>query len=132
MLYQKASILRQHKKGGGIRIARLTIGRYDKDWNKLFQPLIAGFKKFKRKFLLTTDGDTGALKTLKGKVKILFQRCLWHIPYQMKFYLWKDNVKRKSKDWYYCLSALFKIYAIREHVDDDKLIDSMVELKEID
>ena len=119
----------QHKKSGGIRIAGLAIGKYDQDWGKLFKPLIPTIKRFKEKFLLTTDGDTSALKELKGKVKILFQRCLWHIPYQMKYYLWKDNVKRKSEEWYYCLAELFEICSIREYVDDDALIESMVKSK---
>jgi hypothetical protein len=31
---------------------------------------------------LITDGDTSILDSVKDKVNILIQRCLWHIPYQ--------------------------------------------------
>jgi hypothetical protein len=119
----------QNKKNGGIRIAGLSIGDYDKDWSALFSPLIPTLQKFVQPFLLVTDGDTGAFKALKGKVNVLFQRCLWHIPYQMKYYLWKDGVKHKSEVWYDCMSRLFDVCSLREHIDDMEIIHKLVALK---
>lgn len=34
----------QHKKNGGVRIAGLSIGKYDGDWDKLFKPLLGNFR----------------------------------------------------------------------------------------
>jgi len=80
--------------------------------------------------LLVTDGDTSIFKPLKETVNVVLQRCLWHIPYQMKYYLWKDGVRRKSKKYLYTLSELFEICAIRSLVKDDKIIDQMIQSKE--
>jgi len=125
---KELKIFVQHKKSGGIRIAGMTIGDYDKDWSDLFKPLIPQLRKF-ASFLLVTDGDTGVLNVLKGKVNIRLQRCLWHIPYQFRYFLWKDGVKRKTSEWYYALSQLFDICSLRELVDDKYLIQKIVEVK---
>jgi predicted nucleic-acid-binding Zn-ribbon protein len=119
----------QLKKKGGVRIAGLAIGSYEGEWEKLFGPLIEGLKKFKR-FLLVTDGDTSILKGLGDQVTVIFQRCLWHIPHQFKWYLWKDGVKRKSTPWVHALAELLEICALRSLVDDLKVIRQMVASKE--
>ncbi len=95
----------QLKKSGGIRIAGLAIGNYDGEWEKLFCPVIETLKKFIQ-FLLVTDRDTNILNALGDEVKVIFQRCLWHIPHQFKWNLWKDGVKRKSKEWVHALAEL--------------------------
>ncbi len=118
----------QLKKTGGVRIAGLSIGNYDSQWYKLFAPLIPKLKEFKQ-FLLITDGDTSILNSLKGKVEVLFQRCLWHIPHQFKWYLWKDKVTRKSDEWVHALCTLIDISVIRT-IEDESLIDKMIELKQ--
>lgn len=118
----------QHKKGGGIRVAGVDIGNYHGGWKRLFEQTIEIMKGFKT-FLLVTDGDTTILASLKGKVKVLFQRCLWHIPHQLKFTLWKDKVKRKSGDWLCLLAEIMEICAIRPLVDDLDVIKSMVKSK---
>ena len=84
-------VLIQYKKGGGIRVAGIDIGNYNGSWDKLFKKSIEVIKKFKRPFLLLTDGDTSIFESLKGNVTILVQRCLWHIPYQGQYVLWKDG-----------------------------------------
>ena len=117
----------QEKVTGGVRIAGLSIGKYEGEWNKLFRPLRNSLKAFDN-FLLVTDGDTSILKGLRG-VKILFQRCLWHLPYQMKYYLWKDGVKRKSEEWYELLGKVFDITSIRNGVEEDKEIDAIIKTK---
>ena len=117
----------QEKITGGVRVAGLSIGKYDGEWDKLFEPLKSSLKAFEN-FLLVTDGDSNILKGIKG-VKILFQRCLWHLPYQMKYYLWKDGVTKKTKEWYHILGEIFNITAIRHGVDDDQEIESIIESK---
>lgn len=118
----------QLKKKGGVRVAGLDIGNYDSNWDKLFKPLIPSLKTFK-KFLLITDGDTNILKGLKGKVDVLFQRCLWHIPHQFKWYLWKDGVKRKSEKWISALSQLLYISNTKSLQHDKECIDNIISMK---
>lgn len=120
----------QLKKGGGVRVAGLSIGSYDGNWDKLFKPLIGTLKGFK-KFLLITDGDTNILKGLKGKVDILFQRCLWHIPHQFKWHLWKDGIKKKSPLWSPLLSQLLNIVTVKNLLDPEakECIEDIVEKK---
>ena len=117
----------QEKVGGGVRIAGLSIGKYEGEWDKLFKPLKSSLKVFEN-FLLVTDGDSNILKGIKG-VKILFQRCLWHLPYQMKYYLWKDGVTRKTQEWYNLLGEVFDITAIRYGVDDEQEIEAIIKSK---
>jgi hypothetical protein len=120
----------QLKKAGGVRVAGLSIGNYDSDWGKLFKPLIPQLKSFK-KFLLITDGDTSILKGLGDKVKVLFQRCLWHIPHQFKWYLWKDGVKHKSQDWINAFSKLLSIVNVKGLLDPEakECVENIVTLK---
>jgi hypothetical protein len=119
----------QYKKGGGVRVAGLDLGNYNGSWNKLFQNSIKIFKSFTQ-FLLITDGDTAILDGLKkNNVKIIFQRCLWHIPHQAKYVLWQDSVKRKSVEWLYLISELIEICAIRPFVDCQQTIEMMLESK---
>lgn len=125
---KELKIFVQHKKGGGIRIAGIDIGDYHSGWKNIFQQTIEMLKCFKS-FLLITDGDTSILDGLKDKVKIIFQRCLWHIPHQFKFTLWQDKVKRKTSDWLYLMAEVMEICAIRPLVDDLDVIKSMIKSK---
>jgi septum formation topological specificity factor MinE len=118
----------QYKKSGGVRVAGLDIGNYNGSWDNLFKKSLKVFKGFKQ-FLLLTDGDTSILDGLKGKVKIIFQRCLWHIPYQAKYVLWQDKVKHKSSEWLYVVSELMEICALRPYVDCKKTIQAMIASK---
>lgn len=128
---QEMKVFVQHKKGGGVRIAGLSIGKYDRGWDKLFNPLLDTIKKFE-KFILVTDGDTSILKSIQDKVDIIFQRCLWHIPHQMKYYLWQDKVKRKSDPWLYVLAQIYTVCNIKSIYDEDReeVIEKMIQLKE--
>lgn len=119
----------QYKKSGGVWVAGLDIGNYNGSWDNLFQNSIDVFKGFRRRFPLITDGDTSILDGLKDKVKIIVQRCLWHIPYQAKYVLWQDTVKHKSAEWLYVVSELMEICAIRPLVDCKKTIEKMIESK---
>lgn len=126
---KELKVLVQYKKGGGIRVAGIDIGNYNGSWDKLFKKSIEVIKEFKRPFLLLTDGDTSIFESLKGKVTILIQRCLWHIPYQSHYVLWKDGVKRKSREWLYVVAELMEICAIRSLVDCPDTIQAMVASK---
>lgn len=119
----------QYKKGGGVRIAGLDIGNYNGSWDKLFKGSLGVFKKFRRKFLLITDGDTSILDALRDKVSVIVQRCLWHIPHQAKYVLWQDKVKHKSEEWLYVMSELLEICAIRSLVDCPDTIKAMIASK---
>jgi len=120
----------QYKKGGGIRVAGVAIGNYNGNWQGLFKNSLEVFKSFGR-FLLITDGDTSILDSLKDRVWVIFQRCLWHIPHQLKYTLWKDKdkVKRKSQEWLYVISEVLEICAIRPLVDCEETIKAMIASK---
>jgi hypothetical protein len=128
---QEMKVFVQRKKNGGVRVAGLSIDKYDQGWDKLFKPLIPNLKKFK-KFLLITDGDDSILKSIKDIVQIKFQRCLWHIPHQLKYVLWKDNAKRKSNEWMYVLGEILSICSIKSIQDENRkdIIDRMLTSKE--
>lgn len=126
---KELKVLVQYKKSGGIRVAGIDIGNYNGSWDKLFQKSIEVIKKFKEPFLLLTDGDTSIFESLKGKVTVLVQRCLWHIPYQAQYVLWSDGVKRKSQEWLHVVAELMEICAIRPLVDCPDTIKAMLESK---
>jgi len=107
---QELKVFIQKKVGGGVRIAGLAIGKYSSGWDKLFGPLKESIMSFKE-FLLVTDGDTSILAGMKC-VNVIFQRCLWHIPHQLKHSLWEDDVKRKSKNWLKIMARIFNIVAL--------------------
>lgn len=116
---QELKVFIQKKVNDGVRIAGLSIGKYDSGWDKLFAPLretIMGFEQF----LLLTDGDTSILNGIKC-VNVLFQRCLWHIPHQLKYYLWKDKVARKSTDWLKILGKIFNIVSYRSFLEEEEI-----------
>jgi len=120
----------QYKRGGGIRVAGVDIGNYNGSWHRLFKGSMEVFKGF-GKFLLITDGDTSIFDSLKDKVSIIFQRCLWHIPHQLKYALWKDRgkVERKGKQWFQIMSEVLEICAIRPLVDCEETIKAMIASK---
>ncbi|MBI3753748.1 MAG: hypothetical protein HY266_06880 [Deltaproteobacteria bacterium] len=120
----------QYKQGGGVRVAGVHIGNYNGGWEKLFKNSLGVLKGFK-KFLLITDGDTSIFEGLKDKVSVIFQRCLWHIPHQLKYTLWKDKDKivRKSREWLHVMSEVLEICAIRPLVDCEETIKAMIASK---
>ena len=127
---REIKIFLQLKKGGGCRIAGASIGKYESGWNKLFEPILKQFSFFKN-FLLVTDGDSSILKGLDTKIEILFQRCLWHIPHQFKWYGWKDGANKKGVIWISTLTQLIDILDVNKLLDeDDACLKSMIILKE--
>jgi hypothetical protein len=128
---KELKVLVQYKRGGGIRVAGIAIGPYNGAWEKLFQQSLAVLKGFTRPFLLVTDGDISIFDSLKGKVTILTQRCLWHIPYQAQYVLWKDAVTRKSEEWLLVVAELMELCAIRPWVDCQETIQAMIASKRL-
>jgi len=115
----------QNKVAGGARIAGLAIGKYESGWDKLFGPSLEAIRSFKR-FLLLTDGDTSILSGIKG-VEVLLQRCLWHIPHQLKHCLWADKVKKDSALWRKIMGKIFNISGIRGQMTEDEIVATLAE-----
>jgi hypothetical protein len=116
---QELKVFIQKKIGGGVRIAGLAIGKYDSGWDKLFAPLREQIMLFSQ-FLLVTDGDTSIFKGVKC-LNVILQRCLWHIPHQLKHCLWSDGVKRKSAEWLKIMGKIYDISSIRPHMEKDEI-----------
>lgn len=122
---RELKVVAQRKKSGGIRIAGLGIGKYDGGWDTIFTPMLSIIEKFKQ-FLLVTDGDTSIFNALGNKVKIILQRCLFHIPHQLKYCLWQDKVKHKSAAWLKAMGSIHSICSARYLDADEKTVRQAV------
>ena len=47
----------------------------------------------------------------------------------MKYYLWKDEVARKSGEWFYIIGKLLDITAIRSLIYDEDEINAVIKIK---
>ena len=65
-------------------------------------------------------------------MKVIIQRCLWHIPHQLKYCLWEDNVKRKSKPWKKILTEAILICTLPRPPEDAELIPVIIKKKQED
>lgn len=122
----------QLKKYGGIRVAGLSVDNYKKGWDKLFSPLISTMKRMKD-FMLITDGETGIFNSIKNSIEIHFQRCLWHIPHQTKYYLWKDNLSRKSNEYKAIITEIIDICNINKisvEREDEHVLEDIISKRE--
>jgi hypothetical protein len=120
-------VLVQRKLCGGIRVAGMTLDAYKKGWKELFTPLKETLKNFGTVFL-TTDGDTTPLKELTG-IRVILQRCLFHIVHEAKFTLWEDRVKRKGRTWKNILAKLIEITNIKRVRDDPDVAAKIITWK---
>jgi len=126
---KELKVVAQRLKSGGVRIAGLAIGAYNGGWDALFKPILEGIKAFAC-FLLITDGDTSILESVRNILTVKFQRCLWHIPHQLKFCLWQDKVKRKSAEWTGILSRIYSIVSSRSLLgESDEVIAAAVKAR---
>jgi len=127
---KELKFLAQRKKTGGIHIAGINLDKYKRGWKKLFSSIKECIKTF-REVIIITDGDTSILKGLADKVNIVIQRCLWHIPHQVKFTLWEDKIKKKSDIWVHVLSEILDICRIRKIADekDEHILDKIIKKK---
>ncbi len=121
---KELKVLIQKKIRGGVYIVNVTLGKYHSEWDKLFSPIIEDLKLMKNP-ILTTDGDVAILKGIK-ELKIIIQRCLWHIPHQAKYTMWQDKITRKSEDWFSVLGKLYNIIAISYTGEDEPVIDKII------
>jgi hypothetical protein len=121
---KELKILAQRKQHGGIRIAGMAIGGYKKGWKGLFKPLKISLKRYKQIFLVT-DGDTSPLEGLQG-IKVIIQRCLFHIAHEAKYTLWKDKVKRKSEEWIQVISRVLEVTAVRRIHEEPAVCTHMI------
>ena len=124
---KELKVVAQRKKYGKIQIAVMSIGKYHGGWEKLFKPLNDSLKVFKEIFLIT-DGDDAILKGIKG-IKVILQRCLFHIPHEAKYTLWQDKIKRKTEVWVYILTKLIDICNVRKIKEDETIALQMIENK---
>lgn len=124
---RELKVLAQRKKGEGIFISGMVIGSYKQGWDKLFKPLKPALKKFKEIFLLT-DGDTSPLKSLKG-IRVIIQRCLFHIGHEMKYTLWKDKVKRKSELWNEVMAKTLDVTSLRRIRENPEVCNKVIKEK---
>lgn len=124
---KELSVLVQRKKGGGIRIAGMNISEYKKGWKNLFEPLRTKLERFGTIFLIT-DGDTSPLKGLKG-LTVIIQRCLFHIAHEIKYTLWLDKVKRKSRSWRMVLGRTLEITNVRRIREEPGIVKQAIRWK---
>ncbi len=124
---KELKILAQRKRNSGIRIAGMNIDKYKSGWDELFSPLKEALKRFVNIFLIT-DGDTSPLDVLEG-IKVILQRCLFHIPHETKYTLWQDKVKRKSEDWRYILGKIFEITNVKRIREDEGVAKNIIKWK---
>jgi len=124
---EELKVLAQRKRNGKIQVAGMAIGKYNSGWDKLFKPLIESLKAFK-KIILITDGDDSILKGIKG-IKVILQRCLFHIPHEGKYTLWQDKIKRKSRVWIHILTKLIDICNVRKIKEDETIIKKTIKNK---
>ena len=118
VLIQKNTDKTAKETGSRWRVAGLDLGPYNGSWEKLIARSREAIRTFKT-FLLTTDGDDSIRKGL-GNLKILFQRCLWHIPHQLKHCLWQDKVPRGDEVWQAIMGGACHLVALRPHLEDDE------------
>ncbi|MDZ7934410.1 MAG: hypothetical protein U5M51_05475 [Emticicia sp.] len=98
-------VLMQRKAGKGLCFLGVKVGKYssESDWKCLFDDFkkkFSSLKKTVKNCTLVADGDSTVIdvfNTLSIDAVKTFQRCLWHIPHQMKYMLWKDKVDVSQK-----------------------------------
>jgi len=127
---QELKILAQRKKTRGIHIAGIHLDQYKKGWGKLFSAIKEQIKVL-GEIIILTDGDVSILKGLGNRIKVIIQRCLWHITHEVKYTLWRDKVKRKSAIWVKVLSEILDICCIRRITDerDETVLNRIITMK---
>jgi len=108
VLIQKNTLEQTARTHSYWRVAGLDIGDYNGGWNGLFEPSLDTIRSFPS-FNLMSDGDDSILKGLPDVVNLTIQRCLWHIPHQFIYVLWKDKVVRESPEWKDAMSRIYRI-----------------------
>lgn len=121
----EAKIVMQRKSDGSLHFLGVKVGKYgDKmDWEALFKPLQELFRNSSRCVLLA-DGDgsiSEVYQKLSQKGYCFFQRCLWHIPRQVKYMLWKDKADKETK--LNILSLTYNAFLLNKNVPVEEFAD---------
>ncbi len=121
----EAKVLMQRKEGGGLHFLGVSVGKYSnkEGWEGLFVSIKEIFKTSKR-CILVADGDQTIMevfKTVSLKSYTLLQRCLWHIPHQVKYMLWKDKASKEQRKE--ILSLTYNAFLLRKTVTIEELAD---------
>lgn len=119
----EAKVLMQRKASGGLYFCGIKVGKYGNklDWEGLLSP-IKDFFKHPIKLILVADGDQSILEVFKKmsqKNLVFFQRCLWHIPHQIKYMLWKDNASKEQRKQILVLT--YNAFLLRKTVPIEEL-----------
>ncbi|MEM6404494.1 MAG: hypothetical protein AAF757_30430 [Cyanobacteria bacterium P01_D01_bin.116] len=84
---------------GKLRLVNIGIGKYNSksEWIALFCPikedLEAAQVEIRQQVAALADGCKSLLAGIKSlDERLRFQRDIWHVVHQLKYYLWKDKV----------------------------------------
>ena len=94
----------QKLKNGKLHLVGMTIGKYKNksDWlsamSEIELALSSGLKKY-AKIILASDGDLSIINVAKGiSQRVKIQKDKWHVFHQLKYYLWKDGVRKELRN----------------------------------
>ena len=91
----------QRKEDGKLHLVGIGIGKYKSlsNWITVLSASIKeGIIKF-GKIVLSCDGDNSIINAAKFiNKKVKFQKDLWHVFHQLKYYLWQDGVGKEMKN----------------------------------
>jgi hypothetical protein len=121
----EAKILMQRKTDGGLYFLGVRVGKYSNkmDWQALFEPLQDILKRTSR-CILVADGDESISEVylkFKGQGYCFFQRCLWHIPRQVKYMLWKDKADKEKKKQ--VLTLVYNAFLLSKNISPEDFAD---------
>jgi hypothetical protein len=107
-------VVYQRNTEGKLHLVGISIGKYKefKGWLEAFgTKLKESVEKF-GKVILASDCDSMIVETARQlSEKVLIQRDLWHVFYQMKYYLWQDKVDKAIRN--NIISLVYKLLLIK-------------------
>jgi len=116
-------VVYQTDTNGKLHLVGIAIGKYKdvKDWfSALSSSLLAGISKFGKVFL-ASDCESSIINTAKSLAKeVYIQIDLWHVFYQMKYYLWQDKVEKEIRN--NIISLVYKIALVKTNLNVEKRI----------
>lgn len=119
-------VLMQRKENGHLHFLGVKVGKYSNksDWEDLFNGFkmkLSTLKNTVKNYILVADGDSTVIDIfndllLNGTTS--FQRCLWHIPHQIKYMLWKDKADTEQKK--HILNLTYSAFLLRKTVSAEE------------
>jgi hypothetical protein len=121
----EAKIVMQRNESGGLTFLGVKVGKYGlkSDWEELLAPLKNLVTQVKR-CILIADGDETPItvwQKLNPNALLFFQRCLWHIPRQLKYVLWQDKASKNQK--IEILTLCYNSFKLRKNVPLEEFAD---------